>query len=408
MQIKCPQCSTLHEVPVEIKIEQFGCPNCRRLFAFKDGQAHEIVKQYNDHIEHSMLLPLGVEGELEGKIYAITAVIIKRVQSIYYWREYILTAADGEKRFLSETDGHWIFLKEVPDQYDVHDYPQTLTHDNINMRLYDYENAAIVYAEGFFDYQLPEKHQQMIEYVNAPYIISIEKTGREEATFFGRHIPASAIKKAFGVQLPPKVGIGIVQPFLANVRGFIITMASVAVLILVTHLLLYGNRQEKSVLNQNLTFDAYNNKDFVSRAFTLEGGSAPMTIALHSDVSNSWATVQVGLVNESTGEEIYASKDIEYYSGYDGGEHWSEGSTGENFNICGVAAGRYHIVVTPQKPPEDINNNSVGISVKWNQSSLWNVFLPIIIMAVAVLVVYFISLNFEQRRWADSSFSPFE
>ncbi len=408
MQIKCPQCSEISQVPVDVKVEQFGCPKCRRLIAYKDGEADKIVKQYDYYPENHILLPLGVQGELEGKVYTVTGVIIKRVQGIYYWREYLLTAADGEKRFLSETDGHWIFLKEVPELYDVHDYPRTLTHDDITMRLYDYENTSIAFAAGFFDYRLPEKHQRMIEYVNAPYIISIERGAGQEATFFGKHISAGAVKRAFKAQIPPKTGIGIVQPFLANVRSFAITMASVAVLILITHLFFYGNREEKTVLSQTLTFDTYNNKDFVSRPFTLEGGSAPMTIALSSDVSNSWANVQVGLVNEQTNEEVYASKDIEYYSGYEGGEHWTEGSTGEKFNICGVAPGRYHLVVTPQKPAEDLTNNTVNVNVKWNQSSLWNVLLPIIVMGVIVIAVYYINLNYEQRRWADSSFSPFE
>jgi hypothetical protein len=408
MQIKCPQCSEISQAPVDVRVEQFGCPNCRRLIAYKDGEADKIVKQYDYYAENHILLSLGAQGELEGKVYAVTGIIIKRVQGIYYWREYILTAADGEKRFLSETDGHWIFLKEVPELYDVHNYPRTLTHDDITMRLYDYETTSIAYAAGFFDYELPAKNQQMIEYVNAPYIISIERGAGQEATFFGKHISAGTVKRAFNVQLPPKMGVGIVQPFLANVRSFAITMASVAVLILITHLFFYGNREEKTVLSQSLTFDTYNNKDFVSRPFTLEGGSAPMTIALSSDVSNSWANVQVGLVNEQTNEEVYASKDIEYYSGYEGGEHWTEGSTSEKFNICGVAPGRYHLVVTPQKPAEDLTNNTVNVNVKWNQSSLWNVLLPIIVMGVIVIAVYYINLNYEQRRWADSSFSPFE
>ena len=57
----------------------------------------------------------------------------------------------------------------------------------------------------------------------------------------------------------------------------------------------------------------------------------------------------MALVNENNGEEVYASKDIEYYHGYTDGENWTEGSNSEDFNLCGVAAGKYHLTITPSK-----------------------------------------------------------
>ena len=64
------------------------------------------------------------------------------------------------------------------------------------------------------------------------------------------------------------------------------------------------------------------------------------------------------MINETTGEEIYANKDIEYYHGYTDGENWTEGNTTEEFNICGVAAGKYHLAITPMKATEDITKSN--------------------------------------------------
>jgi hypothetical protein len=161
-------------------------------------------------------------------------------------------------------------------------------------------------------------------------------------------------------------------------------------------------------LSQSLTFDQYNEKSFVSPSFVLEGGSAPLTISTRSDVDNSWANLQVALVNEKTNEEIYANKDIEYYHGYTDGENWTEGDTSEEFNICGVSEGKYHIVITPMKAPEDIANNFIKVNAVWNQPSMWNVWMPILFMGILTVGLYYLSIYFEQKRWTESNYSPYD
>jgi hypothetical protein len=70
---------------------------------------------------------------------------------------------------------------------------------------------------------------------------------------------------------------------------------------------------------------------------------------LYSNVDNSWANVELSLINEKTNETEYTSKDIEEYHGYEDGESWSEGSKNEEFNFCGVAPGKYHFTISAQK-----------------------------------------------------------
>lgn len=62
-----------------------------------------------------------------------------------------------------------------------------------------------------------------------------------------------------------------------------------------------------------------------------------MTISLRSNVDNSWANAQIALINESTNEEIYANKDIEYYSGYTDGESWAKEAKEANLIFVGWA-----------------------------------------------------------------------
>jgi len=406
MHINCSKCGTSTSIENTVEVHYFGCSSCKSVFKFRNNEMIFIEKfQYNSIVP---LLNIGQKGTIENVEYEIIGIIIKRVYQTFYWREYTLKAKDDTYCYLSESDGHWILLKEVPEQYDMSRRFKKLTHDEISFDLYEYTDAKIVGAYGFFDSSNLNTTVKVSEYINPPLVISIEKTGTEQTTYFGKHFSKSEVQKAFGnLPLPPKSGVGLVQPFLFNISNTAIIFCCVAILILVTQILVNQNRSETHILSKSFAFSEYDNKEFVSESFTLEGGSAPMTISISSDVNNSWANAQVALVNEKTNEEEYANKDLEYYYGYEGGESWTEGSQGEKFNICGVAEGKYHLVIAPQKQP-DSSNQELKVNVVWKEPSMWNFFISALVMGITLLILFFASKNFEQRRWESSDFSPYE
>jgi hypothetical protein len=165
---------------------------------------------------------------------------------------------------------------------------------------------------------------------------------------------------------------------------------------------------EQNVFNSAIKFSEFDNKEITSPSFVLNGASAPMTIKVSTGVNNSWANLNVALINEDNGDEIYANKDIEYYYGYSDGESWTEGSQSEKFNICGVKAGKYHLLITPMKAPEDANNSEMNVNVVWNQPSNRNLWLVIIGMVVIYFVIRYFKNQFEKQRWSDSSYSTYE
>lgn len=408
MERTCPNCHTVTVAAnVHVEVQQLACPHCRSLVTYNSKGEGKVEKKFSVPLQEPTLT-VGQKGIFNGVEYTVTGVVVKQVQKHYYWREYILTAEKEDQLYLSETDGHWILLRKVDDKYDVQGYPKSYTYNDIYLKLYDYDDPKTFYAAGFFDYDVAPKHQRMIEYINPPYVFSVETIGSEHVAYFGEHISPGAVRKAFGLKnVPPRMGAGLVQPFAVDLRTMAITFCSMAVLILVSHIIIYSGRKKVDVMSQELSFADYASKDFVSAPFTLEGGSAPLEITVSSGVNNSWASVMVSLVNENTSEEVFASKDIEYYHGYEGGESWSEGSTSETFNLCGVGAGKYHLVVTPQKPAEDISNNTLKVSAQWGKPTVWNMVIPIIIMGAILLTFFYLDINFNRKRWADSSYSPY-
>lgn len=410
MEVHCQNCSTVTELAVTFTVKDFACPQCQWLYsADENGSLKYTGRKYKHEITFEKSLRIGQKGTLNGTGYTVSGILVKSAYANFYWTEYMLQDAAGNFRYLSEGDGHWIFLEPIDKKYSVTHTSTFLTHEGMKMRLYDRCKAEIVGAKGFFDFSIAPQNIALTEFIRPPYVISIEQGSGENATFFGEHISRKTVKEAFGaVELREKLGVGLVQPFLIDLRNLAIVFCVTAIAILVTHMAVYSGRTSKTVTETIFTIGESNNKEYVSRPFTLQGGSAPLTIEILSDIDNSWLTVQVALVNESTSEEIYADQDVEYYHGYEGGESWSEGQKGETMQFCGVPEGTYHLLVTPMWAAENGSNNSMVVRAIWNQPSMWNAWFSIGAMGVLWTLTFFFNKNFEKRRWSDSDYSPYE
>jgi hypothetical protein len=84
----------------------------------------------------------------------------------------------------------------------------------------------------------------------------------------------------------------------------------------------------------------------VSAPFTLDHQSA-LEIDLVATLANQWLELPVSLVNEQTGQGFEFTKNIEFYSGVESGESWSEGSRNADAVLSRVPAGRYHLNFYP-------------------------------------------------------------
>ncbi|WP_298391769.1 DUF4178 domain-containing protein [Flavobacterium sp.] len=398
MNFPCFHCNTETKLDVKLDVSFFSCPSCCTLYS-KNKNGDFIFKDRFKKSIYNNPFAVGQKAQFNGETFTIINLQIKRYDANTRWAEYLLQNEKGEFLYLSESSGNFILLELIEFTKKVGNHPLTLDYDDLVFDRYDYSYPKLEYAEGYFDYNVLDKIE-LIEYINPPHILSFEKFGQEQTAFYGKHISRSAIKSAFDSSaIPSKSEIGMAQPFFIDVRKLVMIFCGVAILILLSHWFLNKDRSTQEVLNTTIPFDKYATSDFVSPSFELKGSSAPLNITVSSNVDNSWANVQVALINEKTNEEVYASKDVEYYHGYTDGESWSEGSTSEDFNICGVAAGKYHFTITPLKAPEDLSNSFVNVSATWNKPSLRNFFMTLVFMAVFVVIVYYGSKYFEEKRW---------
>ena len=407
MKVPCYDCNTVTELEVGFEVVNFVCPNCHRLYwADSEGQLRSRSK-FKPEVNY-FDFKIGDKGFLKGAEYMVTGAITKKVNGGYHWREYILKNDAGDFVYLSESDGHWIFLTEMEEKFDVRTHPKSITYESSSFHLYEYSDTDIDNAAGFFDFELPVKRVHLTEYIQPPLMISIEKMNGVETAFLGEYISKKEIKKAFPqADLPYQRGVNMVQPYYFDVNNMAIIFCIFLLMIITTNWYIYKDQAEQTVFDKAIAFTDFNDKELTSESFVLKGGSAPITVHVSTDVDNSWANVDVALVNETTNDEIHANKDIEYYHGYEDGESWTEGNWSEKFNICGVKAGKYHLLIKPLKAPEDIKNTAMKVKVVWNQPSSRNVWIIAIFMIVVYIVIRYFKINFEKTRWEDSSYSPY-
>lgn len=407
MKVPCYNCDTVTELEVGFKVVNFVCPNCHSLYwADSEGQLRSRSK-FKPEVNY-FDFKIGDKGLLKGTEYMVTGAITKKVNGGYHWREYILKNDAGDFVYLSESNGNWIFLTEMEEKFDVRMHPKSITYDSSSFHLYEYSDTDIDNAAGFFDFELPVKRVHLTEYIQPPLMISIEKMNGVETAFLGEYISKKELKKAFPqADLPYQRGVSIVQPYYFDVNNTAIIFCIFLLMIITANWYIYKDQAEQIVFDKAIAFTDFNDKEITSESFVLKGGSAPITVHVSTDVDNSWANVDVALVNETTNDEIHANKDIEYYHGYEDGESWTEGNWSEKFNICGVKEGKYHLLIKPLKAPEDNKNTAMKVKVVWNQPSSRNVWIIALFMIVVYVVIRYFKINFEKMRWEDSSYSPY-
>ncbi len=346
MHYVCPACESENTLDLTFPIEEYVCKTCSHLI---DVAGNKKIKHLKIPTEN-VVLDVGQKGKIDGVEYTVVSIVVKKYGNSIFWREYSLKDSKGNDAFLSESDGHWVFLISMhPDDFKGKD-SKLPTYLGRTYRWYENTPCTIDAATGFFDEHLDFSIATYKEYVNGTRMISQEKTAKKSQCFYGVHISKYEVKRAFKIaHMPYYTGVGIVQPYYFDMKQAVNIFCVGALMICLLQLYVYLSRTNETVFEQSINFADVKDKELVSKSFTLSGGSAPLKVNAFSAVDNSWANVQLSLVNENTNEIVYTSKDIEQYHGYEDGESWSEGNQSEEFNLCGVSSGKYHFLISAEK-----------------------------------------------------------
>ncbi len=406
----CPHCKKDNVVRGKAFTLAMTCQFCSTYFT--TGQWSEVDVKFNQVTEP--VLPIGARGKLEGVTYEVMGFVVKYVRKYgFSWREYVLFNPVNGLVFLSESEGHWNYVKILKDNPKEGKAGIDFNFEARSYRLYQKFKAEVVYAKGeFFSDIFSLTSKSLVEeYIAPPYLLSLESDSESYRWYTGEYITNTAVASAFGLttdKFPKKEGRGYTQAFISSFSKESLIILSFLVAALLVGLQVYFHVTSSNKVVFEDTFYGNSLKEgqkmFVTPSFYLEGESKSITVHIEAPISNDWFFGDFVLINENDQSEYEFSKEIEYYSGNDGGESWTEGSKAGDAFLSRIPAGRYHLIIYPEF---SFYNKQFSLAVVRDVSNMSNFWVTMLVLAIFPAFYFIRRHTIESARWNDSDYSPY-
>lgn len=405
---RCPECGHVNMPTGMALTVAMTCQKC--------GQYFRVHTGYHDKFLNSRTpaIPVGTKGRIKDVLYEVMGFSVKRERKYRYeWREYFLFSPIHGIAFLSESDGNWNFLKPYPKHpWSVSQTSETPVIDKGKFELYAKYRAEVLYATGefFFDVIEVTEKTHHYEHINPPYILNFEEGNTRLGAYLGEHISADKVATAFKLtkdKLPKKESMGYTEPILFSFDpGSLFKITAITLLIATLFQIYFVQTAEnKFIMSQDFNqADLGDQKMFSTKSFELTGGVKDMIVQVTAPISNDWFFAEYSLINETTGDELIFSKEIEFYTGYEDGSSWSEGSNvGEAF-LSSIPEGKYHINIYPEF---SLTNHQFAVSIHRDVNFYSNYIILLVLLLIFPVIIYLYWRSKEVKRWADSDYSPY-
>ncbi len=373
-------------------------------------------KVHKRKVDFTPQFDLGVTGVVDGINWQVVGCVQKEEDNSYHaqWREYTLYNEAEGYAFLSEFDGHWIYLREQVEAPVLYgEAINEFTFKNEPFTIFNRYRYKVITAAGEFPYDVFNNNAtQAKEYISPPEIWIREKNSHNGIVwFFGRHMSRRELKNAFPLayELPHQVGTGAVQPTgYKHPMKLVVAAALALLLLLLLHVFFANTLQNETVYQKQLSFiDSTNQVTDVSPTLQLRKRSSNMKLIMSAPVRNSWVSVNATLVNTVTGKEYTVEEGIEFYQGYSDGESWSEGSTRSDAYFTAIPAGSYKLQIQALRDGTDSNIGYVEVDALYDVEASRNLVIPALFIIAWAVGSFYISQIFERQRWSNSPFSTY-
>jgi hypothetical protein len=408
--VTCPVCGVEQALRGKAMTRALTCKACNMYF--RTGQWEKSTVEFL-HTE-PQAIPIGAKGKIDDFVYEVMGFVVKQETKYKYrWREYLVFNPYRGYAFLSEYNGHWNFVWPIE-----HDPKKSKAINNdfiykdVTFQLYQKYTAQVVFAKGEFFFDVVDITSSTVnyEYIGPPYMVALEKSADSVLWCEGQYFTPNEVAEAFSTpvnKLPSKDGIGYTQPFKTSFTDQSLIAFSVLILLvmIVLQLMLNNSSEDKVVFSSEYNRNELKDQKMLTTpSFDLDDGIKNLEIYIFAPVSNDWFFSEFSLINDGTGEEYNFTKEVEFYSGYDDGGSWTEGSqSGEAF-LSQIPAGKYHLNIYPEF---SFTNQSFSLTVKRDVPMSSNFFITC--LAISIFPAFYMGRKRyrEQKRWSDSDYSPY-
>ncbi|MEW6777413.1 MAG: DUF4178 domain-containing protein [Bdellovibrionota bacterium] len=409
----CPLCRGLVPVWEPDFSESAVCPSCGASIDLESEKPRAISKPPKPFTAKP-LLPIGSQGTLRGKTWAVRGFIQASDQTGgYSWEEYYLRGEGDSTSWLVQENGHWAHLRPLPRSARKDSGKETATAEGKSFRIFDLGKARAVRAAGEFDWRFDySEWTNETEYIDPPLVLSHESDSSGSEWLQGEYVDREEVRRGFpsASALPPVMGIAPSQPSpwraaLPALWGWTGIFSAVIVAI---QILTHATSRDEWIFAERFTFASTPEENTHTLGpFEFRGGLSNVRLDFEAPVDNSWLALDVSLFDEAAGKEYAFDMGVEYYSGYEGGEYWSEGGRNAHTFLPSIPDGTYKISATAVGEPGMVSR-SYSVSLRRDVPDWTNLLWALGALLLGPVFVHWRDHAFEVARWSDSDFSPYD
>jgi hypothetical protein len=370
----------------------------------------------NDKVsEWHYYIALGSKGHIRGTDYTVIGIADKVDNDGYSWQEYTLLNELEGFAYLSVFSNNWIFLKpfttteaaEIRRSQRVHE----INDEDKEFELFNDYTAKLTNSAGaFIGDVFNDKRVLVAEFIAPPEMISYEAPASEPVSAFrGWHMPTQELQDAFpeahiyrphsmGALSPNPVGTTSSEIFKLALAAFIVALAC-----LIVPLALKSKHDGIAISRQYISAIPNTDQAAITPAFELTNASNTLKFEFSSNLNNNWIEYAVQISNTTTGSNVEFEVGNEYYSGYEGGENWSEGERTSSFIAEQLERGAYTVKITPSSP----NDTQYTVNITDNVFVWRNFWIIFFAMFIPTLIVALWSHSAEVSRWENSPYDKY-
>ncbi len=422
-KLACRVCGGPLSLTLPNATERIGCPSCGSLLDAAGGVISAATAQDAQRRVRTRI-PIGSEGVLLDQRCRVVGYLSKScvVEGFrYFWDEYLLATEHGYL-WLTEENGHCSVYRDAH-RGNVLELGATLVYEDTKFHLFSNVEARVEAIVGELTYavELGERtHVQ--EFIAPPHSISREQTPNERSYSYGTYVPTKDVYAAFGVpeRAPAPQGVGTLQP--VPLAKFGRTTLALCALLAFAECSIAAMKPGETLATAPLVLPMSgfsSGGSFEPPAVTLVDDiivprTSVVEVQLHApQLSNAWIETEMMLVSRDDGQIYEMTATAEQYSGYSGGESWSEGDNAPTSSISRVPPGRYLLRVvsawdgwpSTHPPFASLDAPPPTVTVSTEGAGSTCCFCTGLLLLIPGIVVFIYRLNFKQRRWSESNVS---
>ncbi|MBV9216126.1 MAG: DUF4178 domain-containing protein [Acidobacteria bacterium] len=410
----CPNCGGPLSLTAPDKAERVTCPNCDSLLDVNQGNLSYLKTLTPPVGAPDFVAPIGASGTFPGGVeFKIIGAVARSVTidgMKYFWHEYLLYNPTVGFRWLVHSDNHWNFVEPV-NAADVETKfvgDTTAIFNGRTYRIFQDAPAVVEYVKGEFYWRVEQGETvRAIDYIDPPLMLSQEISGNEINWSAGTYMPNDQIEKIFGITgLPKPWGVAPNQPFTGR---FYYTWGALPLplLLVVAVFMIPIAGLTKTVENEQITLPPLQNATTPQTAFSQPfelKANRNVRITASAQVDNSWADLDIDLINDQSQEVESVNIPVEYYSGSDEDGPWTEGDKASDATLSSLPGGKYQLKIegTWEKWQTPM---PVQVKVEQAVNRGVNFLCAFIVLLLVPVFGFFRKFSFESSRWRDSMFT---